>query len=75
MNRKQSQNRKKTLSDWLKLFYLQAEQNDTIPLLTKILPLSATPLFALNSATSGNTVYKPPLAALREAFWHEAVLQ
>jgi hypothetical protein len=43
MNRKQSQNRTTTLSDWLELFYLQAvllEQNDP-----------ATPLFALNFAT------------------------
>jgi hypothetical protein len=45
------------------------EQNDIIPL------LSATLLFALNSAMSGITVYKPPLAALHEAVWHEVVLQ
>jgi hypothetical protein len=67
-----------TLSNWLELFYLQAvlpEQNGIIPLLTKIPLLSATLLFALNSAMSGNTVYKPPLAALRKAVWHETVLQ
>jgi hypothetical protein len=37
MNRKQSQNRTTTLTDWLELFYLQAvlpEQNDIIPLPT-----------------------------------------
>jgi hypothetical protein len=41
----------------------------------KILLLSTTPLFALNSTASGNTVYKLPLGAWREAVWHEAVLQ
>jgi hypothetical protein len=64
MNRKQSQNWTTTLTDWLELFYLQTllpEQNDIIPLST--IKNSATPLFALNSATSGNTVYKPPLVA------------
>jgi hypothetical protein len=69
MNRKQSQNWMITLSDWLELFYLQAvlpEKNDIIPLPT--IKKSATLLFALNSAMSGNTVYKPPLAV-----WHEAV--
>jgi hypothetical protein len=52
MNRKQSQNRTATLSDWLELFYLQAvllEQNDIIPLPT--IKNSATLLFALNFAT------------------------
>jgi hypothetical protein len=65
-----------TLSDWLELFYLQAvlpEQNDTIPLPT--IKHSATLRYnALcfkfryvqrNSATSGNTVYKLPLATLQ----------
>jgi hypothetical protein len=51
------------------------EQNDIILLLTKIPLLSATLLFALNSTMSGNTVYKPPLAALLKAVWHEAVSQ
>jgi hypothetical protein len=63
MNRKQSQNWTTTLSNWPELFYLQAllpEQNDIIPLPT--IKNSITSLFALNSATSGNTVYKPPLA-------------
>jgi hypothetical protein len=67
-----------TISNLLELFYLQTvlpEQNDIIPLPTKITLLSATPLFALNSATSGNTVHKPSLAALCEAVWHETVLQ
>jgi hypothetical protein len=76
MNRKESQNRTTTLSDWLELFYLQAvlpEKNDIIPLQT--IKNSATMLFALNSAMSGNTVYKPPLAAWREAVWHEVALQ
>jgi hypothetical protein len=66
MNRKQSQNWMITLSDWLELFYLQAvlpEQINIIPLLT--IKNSAAPLFALNSAMSGNTVYKPPLVV-----WH-----
>jgi hypothetical protein len=76
MNRKQSQNWTTTLSNWLKMFHLQAvvpEQNDIILLPT--IKNSATPLFALNSATSGNTVYKLPLAVWRKAFWHEAGLQ
>jgi hypothetical protein len=52
MNRKPSQNRTTTLSDWLELLYLQAllpEQNDIIPQLT--IKNSATRIFALNSAT------------------------
>jgi hypothetical protein len=52
MNRKQSQNRMTVLSDWLELFYLQAvvlEKNGVILLPT--IKNSATPLFALNSAT------------------------
>jgi hypothetical protein len=64
--RKQSQNLMTTLSDWLEPFYLQAvlpEQNDIIPLPTIKNPI--TPLFALNSAMYGNTVYKPPLATWR----------
>jgi hypothetical protein len=64
MNKKQSQNQMTMLTNWLELFYLQAvlpEQNDKKQLLT--IKNSATPLFALNSAMSGNTVYKPPLAA------------
>jgi hypothetical protein len=64
MNRKQSQNWMTTLADWLELFYLQAvlpEHNDIIPL--PPIKNSATQLFALNSATPGNTVYKLPLAA------------
>jgi hypothetical protein len=76
MNRKQSQNWTTMLSDRLELFYLQAvlpEQNYITPLPT--IKNSTTPLFALNSATSGNTVYKLPLAAWREAVWHEAALQ
>jgi hypothetical protein len=76
MNRKQSPNRMATLSDWLKLFYLQTvlpEQNDTTALPT--IKNSATLLFALNSATSCNTVYKLPLAAWCEVVWHEAALQ
>jgi hypothetical protein len=75
MNRKPSPNRT-TLSNWLEMFYEQAvlpEQNDIIPLLT--IKNSATPLFALNSAMSGNTVYKLPLVVWREAVWHEAALQ
>jgi hypothetical protein len=69
-----------TLSDWLELFYLQAvlpEQNDIILLLT--IENSITPLFALNFATCSGiplrlaTLYRPPLAAWREAVWHEAV--
>jgi hypothetical protein len=65
-----------TLGDWLELFYLQValpEQHYIILLLT--IKNSATPLFALNSAMSGNTVYKPPLAAWRKAVWQEAALQ
>jgi hypothetical protein len=76
MNRKQSQNRMTTLSNWLELFYLQAvlpEQNDIILLPT--IKNSTTLLFALNSAMSGNTVYKPPLAVWCEEVWHEAALQ
>jgi hypothetical protein len=71
MNRKQSQNWTTRLSDWLELFYLQAvlpEQNDIIPPLT--IKNSATSLFALNSVTYGNTVYKVPLVV-----WHEVALQ
>jgi hypothetical protein len=49
------------------------EQNDIIPLLT--IKNSATPLFALNSAMPGNTIYKPPLVAWCEAVWHEVALQ
>jgi hypothetical protein len=52
MNRKHSQNKMTTLSDWLELFYLQAvlpKQNYIIPLAT--IKNSATPLFALNFAT------------------------
>jgi hypothetical protein len=79
MNRKQSQNQTTTLSDWLELFYLQAvlpEQNDIILLPTiKFSLLSATPLVALNSAMSGNTIYKPPLAVWCKVVWHEAALQ
>jgi hypothetical protein len=75
MNRKQSQNWTTTQSDWLELFYLQAvlpEQNYIILLST--IKNSATPLFALNSAMSGNTVYKPPLAVWCKVVWHEAAL-
>jgi hypothetical protein len=74
------------LSDWLELFYLQAvlpEQYDIIQLLT--INNSASFCYTAlcfkfrymkrNSATSGNTVYKPPLAAWHEAVWHEAALQ
>jgi hypothetical protein len=67
MNRKQSQSWMTTPSNWLELSYLQAvlpEQNDIIPLMT-----------TKNSTTSGNTVYKPPLAAWHKAVWHEAALQ
>jgi hypothetical protein len=68
MNRKPSQNRTTTLSDWLELFYLQAllpEQNDIIPQLT----IKNSAIFRYtalcfkfrymqrNSVTSGNTVY------------------
>jgi hypothetical protein len=76
MNRKQRQTRTAMLSDWLELFYFQAvlpEQNYIIPLPT--IKNFATLLLALNSATSGNTAYKPPLAAWREVVWHEAELQ
>jgi hypothetical protein len=76
MNRKQSQNWTTTLRDWLELFHLQAvfpEQNDIVPLPT--IKNSATPLFALNYATSGNTVYKLPLVVWRKAVWHEVGLQ
>jgi hypothetical protein len=51
MNRKESQNRMTTLTDWLELFYLQAvlpEQNDII--LLPAIKNFARPLFALNSA-------------------------
>jgi hypothetical protein len=51
MNRKQSQNRTTTLSNWMELFYLQAvlsEQYDIIPLPT--IKNSSTSLFALNFA-------------------------
>jgi hypothetical protein len=75
MNRKQSQNQTTMLSVWLELFHLQAvfpEQNDIVPLPT--IKNSATPLFALNSATSGNTVYKLPVAVWRKV-WYETVLQ
>jgi hypothetical protein len=74
MNRKQ--NHMTMLSDWLELFCLQAvlpEQNDIMPPPT--IKNSATLLFALNSATSGNTVYKPPLVAWCKTVWHEAALQ
>jgi hypothetical protein len=76
MNRKQSQNQTTTLSDWLELFHLQAvfpEQNDIIPPPT--IKNSATPLFALNSTTTDNTVYKLPLVVWHEVVWHEAGLQ
>jgi hypothetical protein len=56
--------------------HLQAvfpEQNDIVPLPT--IKNSATLVFALNSTTSGNTVYKLPLAVWRKVFWHEAGLQ
>jgi hypothetical protein len=76
MNRKQSQYQTTMLSDWLELFHLQAvfpEQNDKIRLPT--IKNSATLFFALNYATSGNTVYKLPLAVWCETVWHEAGLQ
>jgi hypothetical protein len=80
MNRKQSQTQTTTLSDWLELFYLQAvlpEKNDVIPLPT--IKNSALRIkfcyVQRNSTTSGNSVYKPPLAAWCEAVWHEAALQ
>jgi hypothetical protein len=81
MNKKQSQNWMTMLSDSLELFYLQAvlpEQNYIMPLPT--IKNSATVCYTAlcfkfhymqqNSATSGNTVYKPPLAV-----WYEAALQ
>jgi hypothetical protein len=55
-----------TLSNWLELFYLQAvlpEQNYIILQLT------------IKNSTSGNTVYKLPLAAWNEVVWYEAALQ
>jgi hypothetical protein len=68
MNRKPSQNRTSTLSNWLELFYLQIllpEQNDIIPQLT--IKNSATFRYTAlcikfrymqrNSVMSGNTVY------------------
>jgi hypothetical protein len=80
MNRKQSQNRTTTLSDWLELFYLQAvlpEQNDILPLLTikNSTTLHYTALcfkfcyvwqHCLQAATSG---------VAYEAVWHKVALQ
>jgi hypothetical protein len=72
MNRKQSQNRTTTLSDWLELFYLQAvlpEQNDVIQPLTiknsASFHYTALCFKFCYSTTSGNTVYKLPLAAMQ----------
>jgi hypothetical protein len=86
MNRKQSQNQMTMLSDWLQLFYLQAvlpKQNNIIPppTIKNSITLCYTALcfkfhyMQRNSATSGNTVYKPPLVAWHEVVWHEVALQ
>jgi hypothetical protein len=61
------------LSNWLELFYLQAvlpEQNDTKPLL-----YVRFRYVQWNSTTSGNTVYKPPLAAWHKVVWHEVAFK
>jgi hypothetical protein len=44
-------------------------------LFVQLFIITAAPLFALNSITPGNTVYKPPLAAWFKAVWHEVALQ